>query len=231
MTEDSTFDKIAREVSRDLGAVTPLRPPRTAALVVLPLAFLLLSVVLLVYGLREDAAQLGFWPLWGPASAMVIVAYVVIYFALVQRAPESTVRWPRWVVLLVAAVAIQVGGAYLTLLSTGAPGMSVPLRTEALCFARISLLSVPTIFVVLWLLSRGLPFRPRLVGLLAGMGGGFVSEGIYRLQCGMSYPEHVLPLHTGAVLVMGVLGLLAGLWWERRMLQSWVGGRAAFTAR
>ncbi len=231
MTEDSTFEKIAREVSRDLGAVAPLRPPQTAGLVVLPLSFLLLSVVLLVYGLREDAAGLGFWPLWGPASAMVIVAYVVIYLALVQRAPESTVSRPLWVALLVAAVAIQVGGAYLTLLSTGASGISVPSRTEALCFARISFLSVPAILVVLWLLSRGLPFRPRLVGLLAGMGGGFLSEGIYRLQCGMSHPEHVLPWHTGAVLVMGVLGVLAGLWWERRMLQSWVGGRAAFTAR
>ncbi len=218
MTEDSTFDKIAREVLRDLGAVAPLRPPGTAALVVLPLAFLLVSVVLLVYGLRADAALLGFWPLWGPASAMVLVAYVVIYFALVQRAPESTVSWARWVVLLLAALAIQVGGAHLTSLSTGAPGMSVPLRAEALCFARISWLSVPTILVVLWLVSRGLPLRPRLAGLLAGMGGGFVSEGAYRLQCGMSYPEHVLPWHTGAVLLMGVVGLLAGLWWERRML-------------
>ncbi len=229
MMEDSTFDKIAREVSRDLAAVTPLRTPRTAALVILPLAVLVLSVVLQLYGLREDAAQLGFWPLWGPASAMVVAGYIVIYFALIQRAPESTVSWPRWVALLIAAVAIQLGGAYLTLLSTGAPGMSAPFRTEVLCFARISLLSLPTILVVLWLLSRGLPLRPRLAGLLAGLGGGFVSEGIYRLQCGMSHPEHVLPWHTGAVLVMGVLGLLAGLWWERRMLQSWVAGRAAFT--
>jgi hypothetical protein len=211
--------------------VTPLRPPRTTALVVLPLAFLILSVVLLAYGLRDDAAQLGFWPLWGPAGLMVVVAYAVIYFALVQRAPESTVTWPLWIGLLAVALVIQVGGAYLTLLSAGSRGMPVPLSTEALCFARISLLSVPTILVVLWLLSRGLPLRPRLAGLLAGMGAGFTSEGIYRLQCGMSHPEHVLPWHTGAVLVMGILGLLASLWWESRTLQSWIHDRAPMTAR
>lgn len=231
MRKDSTFEKIAREVSRDMTSVTPLRPPQTTALVVLPLAILILSVVLLVYGLRDDAGQLGFLPLWGPAGLMVVTAYTVIYFALVQRAPESTVSWPRWVSLIAVAVGIQVGGAYLTLLSAGPPGMPAPSRTEALCFARISLLSVPTILVVLWLLSRGLPLRPRLAGLLAGMGGGFASEGIYRLQCGMSRPEHVLPWHTGAVLVMGVLGLLAGLWWENRTLQSWIEDRAPMTAR
>jgi hypothetical protein len=63
------------------------------------------------------------------------------------------------------------------------------------------------------------------------MGGGFASEGIYRLQCGLSHPEHVLPWHTGAVLVMGVLGLLAGLWWEHRTLQNWIDEREAMTAR
>jgi hypothetical protein len=63
------------------------------------------------------------------------------------------------------------------------------------------------------------------------MGAGFTSEGIYRLQCGMSHPEHVLPWHTGAVLVMGILGLLASLWWESRTLQSWIHDRAPMTAR
>ena len=96
-------------------------------------------------------------------------------------------------------------------------------QTEALCFGRISALGVPPVILVLWLLSRGLPLRPKVAGLLAGIGGGLVSESVYRLSCGMSNPAHIVPWHTGAILVMGLFGLIAGMWWERRQLQSWQG--------
>jgi hypothetical protein len=101
------------------------------------------------------------------------------------------------------------------------PGAPLSWQTEAMCFWRISMLGVPPVLLVLWLLSRGLPLRPKIAGLLAGIGGGLVSEGVYRLHCGVSHPAHVVGWHTTAVLVMGLLGLLAGMWWERHQLRRW----------
>ena len=220
MIHDSSFEQVRKEVARDLKPVRPLRPAWSSALIALPIALFLLSVVLIVYGLRSDAATIGTAPLWIPASLMVAGAYVVLVFALLQRAPESTVSWIWWVVLPLAAIGLQLGGAYWTLLH-GAPPAAVSLREEAMCFFRISLLGVPPVLIALALLSRGLPLRPKVAGFLAGLGGGLLSEGIYRLHCGMSNPSHIVPWHTGAILVMGLFGLLAGLWWERRRLDRW----------
>ena len=220
MIHDSSFERVRDEVSKNLEPVTALRPAWMSALVAIPVAMFLLSLVLVVYGLRSDAASIGAWALWGPASLMVAATYAVLVLALVQRAPESTVRTVWWIALPLLAIAIQLGGAYWTLAYSGPP-VAVSWQTEAMCFWRISALGVPSVLLVLWLLSRGLPLRPKVAGLLAGIGGGLVSEGVYRLHCGMSHPTHIVTWHTGAILVMGLLGLIAGMWWERRQLQSW----------
>jgi len=220
MMHDSSFERVRDEVSKNLEPVTPLRPAWMSALVALPVALFLLSVVLVVYGLRSDAASIGGWALWGPASLMVGAAYAVLMLALVQRAPESTVSRVWWLALPLLAIGIQLGGMYWTMAYSGPP-VAINWQAEAMCFGRISALGMPPVILVLWLLSRGLPLRPKVAGLLAGIGGGLVSEGVYRLHCGMSHPAHIVPWHTGAILVMGLLGLIAGMWWERRQLQSW----------
>lgn len=222
MMHDSSFERVRDEISRHLEPVTPLRPAWMSALVAIPVALFLLSLVLVVYGLRSDAAAIGGWALWGPASLMVLAAYAVLMLALVQRAPESTVSRMWWVALPLLAIGMQLGGTYWTLAHSGPPA-DVSWQTEAMCFGRISALGVPPVILVLWLLSRGLPLRPKVAGLLAGIGGGLVSESVYRLSCGMSNPAHIVPWHTGAILVMGLFGLIAGMWWERRQLQSWQG--------
>jgi hypothetical protein len=220
MIRDSSFERIHDEVSRDLQPVSPMKPAWMSALIAIPIALLLLSVVLVFYGLRSDAPTIGGWALWGPATLMVVASYVVLVMALTQRSPESTASWASWVALPIAAVAVQLGGAYWTLAYSG-PTAPVSWQTEALCFWRISFLGVPPVLLVLWFLSRGLPLRPKIAGLLAGVGGGLAAEGIYRLNCGMSHTMHVVTWHTGAILVMGLLGVLAGFWWERGQLQAW----------
>ena len=220
MNLDSSFERIRREVARDLKPVRPLRPAWASALIAFPVALFSLRLVLMVFGLRGDAAEIGATPLWIPASLMVGSAYAVLVLALIQQAPESTVSWAWWVALPLVAIVFQVGSAYWTLAHSGF-GPSMRWQMEAMCFWRISILGLPPVILVLALLSRGLPLRPKVAGLLGGLGGGFISEGVYRLHCGMSHPGHIVPWHTGAVLVMGLLGLLAGMWWERQRLQSW----------
>lgn len=218
--QDSSFERVRDQVSKTLEPVTPLRPAWMSALVAAPVALLLLSIVLVVFGLRNDAESIGGWALWGPASLMVGAAYAILMVALVQRAPESTVSRGWWIALPLLAIAVQLGGAYWTF-AYSAPPAPATVQTEAMCFWRITALGVPPVLLVLWLLSRGLPLRPKIAGLLGGVGGGLISEGVYRLHCGMSHTAHVITWHTGAILVMGLLGLVAGVWWERHKLHEW----------
>ena len=137
------------------------------------------------------------------------------------RAPEFTVSWVWWLSLPLVAVAVQIGSAYWTFLH-GSPLHAVAWQSQAMCFWRISILGLSPVLVVLWLVSKGFPLRPRIAGLSAGIGGGLLSEGIYRLHCGLSHPAHIVVWHTSAILVMGLLGVLAGIWWEKRRLQHWL---------
>ena len=119
MIHDSSFERVRDEVAKNLEPVTALRPAWMSALVAIPIALFLLSLVLVVYGLRSDAASIGGWALWGPASLMVAAAYAVLVLALVQRAPESTVSRVWWVALPLLAIGMQLGGTYWTLAFSG----------------------------------------------------------------------------------------------------------------
>lgn len=220
MIRDSSFERVRDEVSKTLAPVTPLRPAWMSALVVLPVGLFLLSIVLIAYGVRSDAAAIGPSALWGPATLMLAAAYGVLMLALVHRVPESTVSRGWWITLPLAAIAVQLGGAYWTLAFSG-PAGAVSWQTEAICFWSILALGTPPVLIVLWLLSRGLLLRPKVTGLLAGVGGALLAEGVFRLHCGISQLAHVVPWHTGAILVTGLLGLVAGLWWERGQLRRW----------
>jgi hypothetical protein len=226
VTENRTFDRIREEVARDLRPTTPLRPAWVGALVVVPLSLLLLGLLLALYGLRSDAGAIGLWPLWSPAALMVAAAYGIFYVSLVQRSPESTVSPVVWGSVALVAAALQLGGAHAARAAGATDPVGMPLASEALCSLRLAILGVPALLVALALLSRGFPLRPRIAGLLAGLGAGFLSEGIYRLYCDLSSPAHILPWHTGAVLVMGGAGFLVGLWWERRRMKAWIARRA-----
>ena len=134
---------------------------------------------------------------------MVAATYAVLVLALVQRAPESTVRTVWWIALPLLAIAIQLGGAYWTLAYSGPP-VAVSWQTEAMCFWRISALGVPSVLLVLWLLSRGLPLRPKVAGLLAGTICALVAIApAWMARGGM------LPLASLSVLLVLVVG--AGL--------------------
>jgi hypothetical protein len=219
MIQDDAFSGIRARIAEDMTPVRPIRPGWQTAFVILPLGLAILGVVLAVFGLRGDASRLGAWTLWGPSGILVATAYVLLLLALIQRAPESKTSWLWWASLPLVAIAIQIGGAYWTLHYAGreaGPGWPA----EAVCFLGISMLSLPTLLIGLSLLSRGLPLRPRVAGLLTGLAGGVLSEGMYRLHCSFSYPSHFLPWHTGAILAMALLGLLAGVGWERHRARA-----------
>jgi hypothetical protein len=218
---DKALARIEDEVKRDLAPVRPLRAAWFGALAVVPLAVLLLVWLVLQYGLRADASSLGL-SLFGPTAVLIVAAYAIVLLSLLQRAPESTMNWIWWLLVPLAAASLEIAGGLFTLTASGPDPTGVPWHAQALCFVRISLMSAPPALFVLWLLSHGLPLRPRIAGFFAGLGSGILADAIYRLFCSLSGPRHTTPWHTGAVLAMGLLGLVCGLSWERLRLRRFV---------
>jgi hypothetical protein len=68
--------------------------------------------------------------------------------------------------------------------------------------------------VTLWLVFRALPLRPSVAGLLGGAGAAVTADALTHVLCPMSDLRHVLVWHTGAMVVLMLLGWAIGRAWE-----------------
>ena len=85
----------------------------------------------------------------------------------------------------------------------------------AACFAGSTLIGLPVLGLALWLALRAYPLRAGLVGGLAGLGAGLVSDAGWRTFCHIADPRHVLSAHGAAVAALSVAGaLLATFLWR-----------------
>ena len=77
-----------------------------------------------------------------------------------------------------------------------------------------SLVGIPILVLVAWLVSRAMPCQPLLAGFLTGTGAGIAAEASWRMICPNSAPGHVLLGHTGGILILGLTGFLLGYVWS-----------------
>ena len=84
------------------------------------------------------------------------------------------------------------------------------------CFRYEVLLGVPFLALITYLSAKALPVRPTVIGALAGIGGGVVSDASWRMVCYISAPSHFLTAHLGGIVVLGLSGFALGLWFEGR---------------
>jgi hypothetical protein len=192
------------------------------ALFLVPYALLALVFLLLVFGLRPDAEDVGGEVLWGFAVLQLLAAYSIFIVALRQAVPGSAVGPSAWFSVFLLILVMQVGVALWTYRQSPLDVPSDRVYTYGLaCFSMMSLLGFVPAAIAFWLLGRGLPLRPRVAGVLAGLGGGLVAESVYRTHCAYSHWTHILPWHGGAVLLLGLVGFYCGVLWEKRRLRRY----------
>jgi hypothetical protein len=215
--DDSPPIHLRRAIASDLAPVRPLRPPLQRALALLPLALVLVLAQPMLLGIRHDAAQLGPLLLWGLSLAQSALGALLLVAALREAVPGRGLRFSRSLLGSGAVACLAV--TYVTWFHsmTRVPPGRFTLFWEV-CFAGPIVLGLPVVFVVLWMAVRAYPLRPALVGALAGLGVGLLTDAGWRTFCHVSDPRHVLSAHAAAVLVLCGLGaLLAPLLWRRRM--------------
>jgi len=201
------------EVARSLRPVRPLAPPGRRAAAFVPLAGLLLAVVPLAWGLRDDAAAVGALPLWAGSALQVALALALLSTALAESVP-GRLHSP-WRLASRAAVGMGFMMALTGVTSLLSPTHVPGLRDAGyfrICLTRSFALGLAPLALALLLLRRGLAARPVVAGALAGLGAGLLADSAWRLFCEVSDPAHVFTAHAGAIVLLGVAGALAGRW-------------------
>ena len=210
-------ERLLREVTSDLRPVRPLPPPAwRAANVALWGAALFLCLPLL-HPLREDAALLGPWLLWGVAAVEALAGLLLAHLALREAVPGSGVGAARVGLALALGAATQVAAALWTWTSATIPTtLDVSRHRGLMCFSAQEALGLPGLALALWLVRRALPVRPCWSGALAGLSAGLLADGVWHLICPRSDLSHVLVWHGGATLLTTAAGWLLGALDERR---------------
>jgi hypothetical protein len=224
MTEADVPEGLREEVRRTLGPVRRLPAPWVRALLLLPVAALLLAVVPRVWNLRPDAADVGPWRLWVGSALQIGVGLALIASALRESIP-GRLSAPR---TLAAWAALGLGFMLMLTAATFiASPTHVPPRLEWIyfrtCVTRSFGLGLLPLGVAGLLLRRGLVARPMAAGALAGLGAGLLADSNWRLFCEVSDPIHVLTAHAGAIVAVMAAGALAGraLGWAQLRRDSW----------
>jgi hypothetical protein len=193
----------------DLRPVRPLARPWKRGLAVCGLGAAVAAASMLHFGIRSDAPLLGPVVLWGLSAVQAVFGLLLMAVALRESVPGRGLS-PRW-----ASTLLLLGVAFLpavTLVTWHVHASLAAAGKAALywrvCFETPAVIGLPELALTLLLAFRAYPTRPALVGALAGLGAGLLTDGSWRTYCEVTDPVHVLSAHSAAVLLLALAGSL-----------------------
>lgn len=215
-----TTPDLIESLSATAGPVRRLRPPLVRVAVWLLLAALILVLLAILLGVREDISErltesIFALRLSGALASGVLAAVAAFYLSLPDRS-----RW--WGFLPVPGVALwasTVGYGCLTnWVSLDPVGMR--LGTAAQCFATLLLTSLPLSLLMLVMLRHAAPLRPGAVALSGGLAIAGIAATALSIFHNIDATVMVLLWNLG---VAAMITALAGAF-GRRMF-AWIGSR------
>lgn len=208
-------DSLRRAVAADLQPVRPLPAPWLRVLWAVPLGIAIAAVTLLYFGTRPDFEGLGDLLTWVPVLLQAALGLAVLTLALHETVPGLKLARPVVFAVCVAALAVHLA-ANVILWLRDPMGYGDFLHSFVLCVRYEFLIGVPFLALITYLAAKALPVRPSVVGALAGIGAGVISDASWRMICYVSVPAHFLTAHLGGIVVLGGTGYLLGWLFERR---------------
>jgi hypothetical protein len=203
----TTPSKLRASVEADLRPVRPLARPVLRAGWVAPIACAVLAAAPLAFGIRRDAAQLGWVLTWGASAFEMLLGLGLVTAALREAVPATMLSRRALGVAFCAAGAAISAITWLTW-STSAIQLVHDPRAIVwrICVAGIVVSAAPPLFAAAWLTARAFPLRPAVAGSLYGLGAGLMADAGWRIFCHFSNPAHVFGAHTAAVAVATAAG-------------------------
>jgi hypothetical protein len=200
-------------VKHDLKPVRPLASPERRAFALLPIAVALLVGLPEFWSWRTHT-DLAPWPSWALSAMETALSLVILAAGLREAVPGRELSVRRVAALLCIAAAGFVLVNLTTLSPAGIPRV-LWLQWSRECILTAITFSVPALIAPAWLVSRALPNRPALAGVLCGLSVGLMADAGLRLFCWDGDYAHVLIAHGGAILILAALGALSSMIVER----------------
>jgi len=205
---DELFQRLKREIATDWAPVRPLAGPSLRALWLIPVWSLVASLVVTLFGARPDANVLGTWRMLGFSLAQIAVCVALLRDSL-QRSIPAMAAPGAWMILWASgALLVHVVVSWSTLtVSPLTPSSGQDWSSALACLSAITLMSLAPLLLGAALLLQGLLTRPLPAFALIGLASGLVVEAAWRLHCPYSNWGHVLPFHSGTLLLPVLLAL------------------------
>jgi hypothetical protein len=196
-------------ITADLRPVKRLPPPHHRVLWLAPLALATLVAAQRIFSMRADAPVLGWALTWGLSALQTVLALALVALALRHATPGRSLHGRA----LAATLAMVAGLLILITVRTWTVspttlGPYSPLIVGQICFIGTLVAALPLLVGSAVLALRVFSVRSWSSGALYGLGAGLGADAGWRLFCHFSDPAHVFPTHTGAVLVVTVLGMV-----------------------
>lgn len=202
------------KILSNLRPVKPLAGPRKRALVLLPLGAALVVLVPWNLGLRNDVHVLRAFYVWGLSLLQMSAGIALVAAAFREVIPGRQIPRTGLVLLFASGFVLVIGITYVTWYASGSVAPEhLRLPFWKFCFRRPIELSLPGTFLILVLAARGVIWRPALVGALAGLASGLMSDAGWRTFCEISDPSHVVSAHFAAILAATAIGSVAATVW------------------
>ena len=199
-------------VRGSLRPVRPYLPPSLRALALLPVGVVLLVGMPMLGGARPNLVLLGGVASWGLSALQMLVGLIVVGLALREAVPGRELSRRELFALVVGGALVFLA---LTLTSEWLAPVALRRRVWMLeavgCFRMAASWGVAALAIAAWLVVRASPTRPWVASAACGLGTGLMTDAGMRLWCGISTVSHVLLGHGLAILLLVVLGALAGL--------------------
>jgi hypothetical protein len=204
-------DRLRRAIGDHIEPVSPLRSPWKRLLAVLPVVLAAMAMPF-AYNQLRDTGELGMMLAWVPVAIQVLLAFALLIFALREGIPGWRASSTKIFAFVLTAYALQIVVNLLIFIRAPMPSGGTVTMWMA-CFRAESLIGLPALVLIAWLVARSLPQRPLVTGFLTGTGAGFAAEASWRMLCPYSDAAHVLMGHAGGILVLGLTGFLLGYLW------------------
>ncbi|HDS1737109.1 DUF1109 domain-containing protein [Pseudomonas sp. BP8] len=194
-------DELITLLATGEGAVQPHALARRLALALLTGVLAALLLLVAIYGVRADLAEVARTPLFW-AKVALPASLALLGLGLTQRLARPGVRggalW-QWLGLPLLLVWL---GAGLSLIGAPVEARAELIfgRTWRTCALNIAVLSLPTLVAVFWALRGLAPTRLRQAGAAGGLLAGASATVVYCLHC----PEMAVPF-WGVWYLLGML--------------------------
>jgi hypothetical protein len=211
LDEHDMLTRLRSAIEPALVPVTPLGRPAARAIRLMALFVVLIGGVPAALGPRPDVAPPELWEYIGLSLLQAMCVYVLLVVSLrlsmpaLPQSPSTAFAW------IAVAVSIHVLISWVAQARSATSPTGHEWTTGLACAGAITLLGLAPLAFGTLMLFRGLLPRRLLAFAMMGLSSALGAEAAWRLHCGYSAWSHIVPFHSGTLILLTLVAVGAAV--------------------